>query len=86
MSLEKKISFFFRILEQNLMTYARQMFFMTLLYDTELEVPDKAQMYLEIFGNTQLSAKAFQVYTCMQDSVYFVFNFKIYNFLTFCSI
>ena len=44
------------------MTYARQMFFMTLLYDTDLEVPaDKAQMYLEIFGNTQLSAKAFQV-------------------------
>ena len=52
---------FFRILEQNLMTYARQMFFMTLLYDTDLEVTDKAQMYLEIFGNTQLSAKAFQV-------------------------
>ena len=43
------------------MTYARQMFFMTLLYDTDLEVTDKAQMYLEIFGNTQLSAKAFQV-------------------------
>ena len=52
---------FFRILEQNLMTYARQMFFMTLLYDTDLEVTNKAQMYLEIFGNTQLSAKAFQV-------------------------
>ena len=52
---------YFRILEQNLMTYARQMFFMTLLYDTDLEVTDKAQMYLEIFGNTQLSAKAFQV-------------------------
>ena len=49
------------------MTYARQMFFMTLLYDTDLEVPaDKAQMYLEIFGNTQLSAKAFQVYIAYQ--------------------
>ena len=58
---------FFRILEQNLMTYARQMFFMTLLYDTDLEVTDKAQMYLEIFGNTQLSAKAFQVLTLAED-------------------
>ena len=58
---------YFRILEQNLMTYARQMFFMTLLYDTDLEVTDKAQMYLEIFGNTQLSAKAFQVLTLAED-------------------
>ena len=44
------------------MTLARQMFFISLLYDAEFtEVSEKAQMFLEILGNTQLRPKTFQV-------------------------
>ena len=43
------------------MTYARQMFFMMLLFDEELEVSEKAQIYLEVLGNTQLCPKTFEV-------------------------
>ena len=51
----------FRLLEQNLMTYARQMFFLMLLYDTELTVSNKAEIFLEIYGNTQLCLKSYEV-------------------------
>ena len=37
------------------------MFFMMLLFDEELEVSEKAQIYLEVLGNTQLCPKTFEV-------------------------
>ena len=43
------------------MTYARQMFFLMLLYDTELTVSNKAEIFLEIYGNTQLCLKSYEV-------------------------
>ena len=43
------------------MTYARQMFFLMLLYDTELTVSNKAEIFLEIYGSTQLRLKSYEV-------------------------
>ena len=34
---------------------------MMLLFDEELEVSEKAQIYLEVLGNTQLCPKTFEV-------------------------
>ena len=66
---------YFRLLEQNLMTYARQMFFLMLLYDTELTVSNKAEIFLEIYGNTQLRLKSYEV----RNSYFYIekWTFKI---------
>jgi hypothetical protein len=46
------------VLEQNLMTYARQILFLALLQDDEIGTSrDAAQMILEIFGNISVRTK-----------------------------
>ena len=51
----------FWILEQNLMTMARQMLFITILYDTEItDSQEKAKIILEIMGNTELRTSTFK--------------------------
>ena len=49
------------VLEQSLMTYARQILFLGLVQDVELgSSPDVARMILELFGNVSLRKKTAQ--------------------------
>jgi hypothetical protein len=46
----------YSILEQNMMTYARQLLFISLITDDEAEMStqEKAQLFLELLGNVSL--------------------------------
>ena len=66
---------FNRILEQNLMTMARQMLFITILFDAEITSSnEKAKMFLEILGNTQLRKATFQVFSMIFPRLIFEIN------------
>ena len=58
------------ILEQNLMAYARQMFFLALLYDQKITSrSEKAKMFLEILGNVELRESTFKVKTLQKRCI-----------------